>query len=74
MLKRMVGRWEYLSLVFHQVSIQKAGGYNLMSREAFLALPINERVQLILGNKVKFLDEKGDVIPTREALKSLREA
>jgi len=60
-------------LKVHQIAIQKAGGYNLMSKQEFLAMPLGERVQLMLQSKVQFLDELGEIIPVREALKVLND-
>ena len=57
----------------HQVAIQKAGGYNLMSKAEFLAMPLGERVSLILANKIQFLDDKGEQIPARDALRMLKD-
>ena len=57
--------------VLQQVSVQKAGGHNLMSVEAFLALEAVERNRLILDRKVDFLDEGGKVMPLMEAVQQL---
>jgi hypothetical protein len=53
---------------YDQVGVRKlGGGYNLMQRGAFEALPLRERVRLIMADQVQFLSE-GKVVPAREAL------
>lgn len=53
---------------YDHVGIQMAGGgYNLVSREEFLRIPLNERIHLILRGKVQFIRD-GTVIPVMEAL------
>lgn len=57
--------------VLTSVSVQKAGGHNLMSLAAFLALEPVERNALIIDKKVDFLDEEGNIIPVIQALQQL---
>ena len=53
---------------YDQVGVRMlGGGYNLMERSAFEALPLHQRVRLIMADQVQFLRE-GKVVPTREAL------
>ncbi|MFT3927861.1 MAG: hypothetical protein QM778_35365 [Myxococcales bacterium] len=57
----MTGRYD-------QVGLKRAGGgYNLISRSAFEAIGLRERVRMIMADEVQFLRD-GKVIPTREAL------
>ena len=60
-------------LAFDQVSVRKAGGYNLISAKEFIAIPIQERVQLIGAGKVEFY-LSGEPVRAIDALKSLRAA
>jgi hypothetical protein len=55
------------------VAIQKAGGYNLVPLEEFLRLPLSERLELLLQRKLRFLNEHGTAIPTKAALRALKE-
>lgn len=54
---------------FDHVSIEKAGGHNLITAEEFLAIGLQERVHLIVQQKVQFIRD-GQVIPAREAFKT----
>ena len=58
----------------HQVVVLMATGFKMMSRDEYLTMDLSERVQFILSNKVQFLDSKGNVLSTRDALRSLRDA
>ena len=58
----------------HHVSIKKAGGYNLLSVPAFLALSSSERTKLILERKIEFLDAQGTVLPLLDAVRSITRA
>lgn len=60
-------------LTFDQVSVQKAGGYNLLSANEFLAMPLMERVQLLGAGKCQFY-LGGEQVSTVEAIRSLRAA
>lgn len=60
-------------LAFDQVSVRKAGGYNLISAKEFVAIPLQERVQLIGSGKVAFY-LAGEPVRAIDALKSLRAA
>ena len=53
---------------YDQVGVRKpGGGYNLISRGEFEAMPLRQRVRLIMDDQVEFL-QAGRVVPTREAL------
>ena len=54
---------------FDHVSIQKAGGWNLITAAEFFAIPLMERLKLTLEQKVQFLRD-GQIIPITEAFKS----
>ena len=58
-------------VVVHQVCVRKAAGYNLMSVNEFLALPPTERTNLILQRRIEFLDDKGEPLPTLDAVRSI---
>lgn len=55
-----------------QVSVKKADGPTLLNFEDFMALPIKERVDLIIKKKVAFHDEAGAIIPIMEAMKYIK--
>ena len=53
-------------LRFDQVGISKAGGFNLIGAEEFMRIPLGERIQLMINNRVQFLRD-GKVVPPTEA-------
>ena len=57
---------------FVQVGIKKAAGFNLLNKEEFLAIPMDERMTLISSGQIQFLID-GVSIPLREGLKKLKE-
>lgn len=56
-----------------QVMIQKAAGFNLLTLSEFQSLPLVERCDLLAAGKIQFLSE-GKIIPTMQALESLKTA
>lgn len=54
---------------FDHVSIQKAGGWNLIPAEKFLQLPIDERVSMVIAGKAKFIRD-GAIISARAAFQA----
>jgi len=48
------------------------GGYNLLTREEFMALELKERISKILKKEVEFFDAEGNKIPVVEAIKLIR--
>ncbi len=56
-----------------QIALQMAGGFNLVSPEAWQAMPARERLALIRAGRVEFL-EQGETVPLREALTRLKSA
>ena len=38
------------------VMIQKVAGYNMLTREEYMALPMGDRIELLLSKKLQFLD------------------
>ena len=54
------------------VSVKKAGGHNLLNFEQFMAMPLKERVELIMKKKVAFIDDAGGMIPVMEAMKLIK--
>lgn len=61
------------SPVLAHVSIKMAVGYNVITVEKFLEIPLSLRMELILQRKVAFLDETGRALPSREGLRALKE-
>jgi hypothetical protein len=57
-------------LVFDQVALKKAGGYNLISVEEWLDLPLREQYDLITQSKVQFL-KQGEPVRALDAVKSM---
>jgi len=62
------------SKAVHQIAIKKAGGFNLISIADWKNLTGPGRVELIVQQKVQFLDVDGDEIPAKEALQYLKQA
>jgi hypothetical protein len=59
-----------VALIFDQVSVKKAAGYNLLSAEEWLGLPLREQYDLISQARVQFL-MNGDAVRTLDAVKSM---
>ena len=53
------------------ISLKVKSGYNLLTKEEWLELPVTERVQLILQGKAQFLDGK-KTVSARSALQFLK--
>lgn len=59
--------------VIASVSITVAdGSSNLISLSAWIARPSNEKIELILSNKVTFVDFDGNVVPIVQAIKLIK--
>ena len=56
-----------------RVTVQDGGHPVTLSLDQFLALPLDRRVQLILGKQLQFHDETGVSLSTADGLKLLRE-
>ena len=54
-----------------QVSIEVGAGYDLISINQWLGLPIADRMQLVRDNKAYFINKEGEVVPTMDAVKIL---
>ncbi|MEM9175221.1 MAG: hypothetical protein AAGC67_08290 [Myxococcota bacterium] len=58
-------------LAFDTILVRKSGdNYNAMPLDAFLDLPVDERISLIMGKKVRFFMEEIEV-PVYAAISSL---
>ncbi|MGQ0799487.1 MAG: hypothetical protein ACT4NL_05155 [Pseudomarimonas sp.] len=53
------------------VTVQGSFGYNYLTPAEFVKLGLSERIQLIMSQKVEFLDENGNSIPSFEAVDQL---
>ncbi len=53
------------------VSVKVGAGHNLYTPEEFAKLPVSQRIELVMQNKVIFLDEDGAPIPPLEAIDQL---
>ncbi|NJM93593.1 MAG: hypothetical protein HC842_02070 [Cytophagales bacterium] len=49
------------------------GGYNLISVNDFLKMPMMERMEMMLQKRIQYLDEVGNVIPILEATRQMGE-
>ena len=58
------------NLVTH-VMVDKIYGFDLITREEFLKIPISQRMKLIMELKVQFLGVNNIVIPRDMAIRSL---
>lgn len=56
-----------------QVAVDRGSGYIKMSLQEYFALPLVERVQMILGQRMRFYDEGSNLLPISEGLKLLRD-
>ncbi len=59
-------------MTLSQVAVDRGNGYVKMSLEEYFALPLVERVQMLLGQRMRFYDEGSNLIPLSEGLKLLR--
>jgi hypothetical protein len=55
-----------------QVAIPKGDDYVVIAVAEFVNLPLDQRLSLILEQRVRFYDEKGELMSTTEGLKLLR--
>ena len=55
----------------NQVAVKKRGGFNLMNRKEFLALPSSEKKAILMAKNAEFIDEAGRSIPFMEGLKDI---
>ena len=60
----------------HQVAVKNtnavgAADWVMKSRDEFSTIPGPEQIELVLKGNVKFYDDKGEVIPSKEAIKSI---
>jgi hypothetical protein len=62
---------DQISTLSH-VAIAKGDDYVMASLEDFLALPLDQRVGLILEQRLRFYDGRGALISTAEGLKLLK--
>lgn len=61
-------------LAFDSIVVRKSGdAYNPLPLDAFLDLPVDERISMIMGRKIRFFMEEVEV-PVFAAIKSLNEA
>ena len=56
---------------FDHVNIRKGPGWDLLTAEFFWKLPLDERVHLIMDERIEFIRD-GKVIPVTEALRKNR--
>lgn len=53
------------------ISVRGAFGHNHYTPAEFVRLPLAERIQLIIGQRVEFFDEHGNHIPSFDAVDQL---
>jgi hypothetical protein len=56
-----------------QVAVDRGEGYVKLTLPEFFALPLIDRIQMLLNQRMQFYDEASNQIPTAEGLKLLRE-
>lgn len=56
-----------------QVAVDRGNGYVKLSLQEFFALPLVDRIQMLLSQRMQFYDEASNPIPAAEGLKLLRE-
>jgi hypothetical protein len=56
-----------------QVAVDRGNGYVKLSLQEFFALPLVDRIQMLLSHRMQFYDEASNPIPAAEGLKLLRE-
>ena len=56
-----------------QVAVDRGEGYVKLSLQEFFALPLVDRIQMLLNQRMRFYDEASNLIPMTEGLKLLRE-
>jgi hypothetical protein len=59
-----------MSLVFDHVAIEKASGFNLITADDWLRMPLREQYELITQSKAKFLKD-GQPVRSLDAVKSM---
>ena len=55
-----------------QIFVRKGAGFNLMPRGEFLSIPLKDRIQMIVKNRVTFMSGTGTRIGPAEAIKALK--
>ena len=56
-----------------QVAVDRGEGYVKLSLQEFFALPLVDRIQMLLNQRMRFYDEASNLIPITEGLKLLRD-
>lgn len=56
-----------------QLAVDQGEGYVQMSLPEFFALPLVDRIRLILRQQMRFYDEQANPIPLHDGLRLLRE-
>ena len=56
-----------------QVAVDRGNGYVKLTLPEFFALPLVDRIQMLLGQRMRFYDEASNLMPVSEGLKLLRE-
>jgi predicted PP-loop superfamily ATPase len=57
-----------------KLSVNRGDGFVEMSLPEFFALPLVDRIRVILRHQIRFYDEASNPIPLAEGLKLLRDA
>ncbi len=56
------------------ITVREGFGYNYLTPAEFAKLPLSERIQLMMSQRVEFLDENGNSIPSFDAVDQLPRA
>ena len=55
-----------------EVAVAKGDRYVTVSLQDFVAMPLDERIRLILEQQIRFYDEQGTLMSTADGLRILR--
>jgi hypothetical protein len=53
------------------ITVRGSFGYNYLTPAEFAKMPLSERIQLMMSQRVEFLDENGNSIPSFDAVDQL---
>ena len=56
-----------------QIAVDRGEGYVNLSPEEYFALPLVDRIQMLLNQRMLFYDESSNLIPMSDGVRLLRE-
>jgi hypothetical protein len=57
----------------NQIAVDRGEGYVNLSLEEYFALPLVDRIQMLLNKRMRFYDESANLIPLSDGVRLLRE-